>query len=53
MDTFLSFLPLQGKKTLLLGERPAELVDVETIHQKILKKHRAYLERLGLPEAAI
>ncbi len=30
----------------MLGERPAELVDVETIDQKILKKHRAYLDRI-------
>lgn len=35
-----------GKKQILSGKRPSQLTDVETIDQKILKKHSVYLTRL-------
>ncbi|PIW64118.1 MAG: hypothetical protein COW12_07480, partial [Candidatus Omnitrophica bacterium CG12_big_fil_rev_8_21_14_0_65_45_16] len=44
-QTFYSIFQ-QGKKRILAGERPAEFADAETIDQKILTKHRAYLARL-------
>lgn len=44
-QTFYSIFQ-QGKKRIIAGQRPAELADAETIDQKILKKHQAYLARL-------
>jgi len=44
-ETFYSIFE-RGNRSFVLGERPTELVDADTIDQKILKKHRAYLARL-------
>ena len=44
-QTFYSIFQ-QGKKQILAGERPSDLACVETIDQKILKKHCVYLSRL-------
>ena len=36
----------QRRQQLIFGERPDDLAKVETVDQKVLKKHRAYLVRL-------